>query len=752
MRARIAQLCATVRRARLHRCARETCTALSLHDQVRPDWPARFQRHRVIGTRACIQRGLVKQPARLHSPVLRGLFVSAYHQSQSADGVDETTLPVSNSEAVLEKPTESASGHERTDNPETQALNTRLQLVFEAQESLKIFRAILDEAKGVPFDNSSLLYILRILRRVPLQMSHTKLKLAVSLLQKAIRDGVLVDEFKLAHLMPLARARRKANVVAAVKNIIQKHGQRIRPLTYKGLISHYAACGRVDLMEKAFHESLRVHGFTDAETFVRALTGFLVNDAGDRAMQMWKKMRAPSFPRRILLDPSVLKCGERICNVTNDIEEATWVAAQIEKHGLQSTVVGILEERNRPSWAAADAAHASDRAHIPPETMELNGRLKRALYSRQSLARVQGMLDEAADVSFNLMSLIFLLRMAPQWTQNTARQRLAFAVRVLQRARKQGVYLHPLQFTYLLNLATPCRKVNVIVAVKRLSQAREHRVDSFAYQAMIEHFSACKRPDLMESTFEELIYVHGTPDGATFHKVLSGYLANEKPTAALKVFRRLRTTPFSRKVRVDPELLKCAALICANGCDGVEGPTWIANKFRKLQVAPIGRTLVDLGMAFAHAGEWGEALSHMRWVLRLDKPPSIEQVVSIYISESEARYKPLEALKLTQIFVWADQLVGTKKGEWPTLKRRFAQLLRKFVTDRRLDKWAAETAACHVENLGNSMEHPKYWGLGDTESYFGELLPRVRDTDDDEDSDDYREYPSIFPVEPRRRE
>ncbi|KAA8499339.1 hypothetical protein FVE85_6924 [Porphyridium purpureum] len=234
-------------------------------------------------------------------------------------------------------------------NAETKAFNDWLAIAFRDQVNLHELRRTL-ETSTVPFNEVTVSTVLRIARSVPdgygqdRVMAARRLVFAVRMLQLARKKhDVTFNAHVLTHVLALAKPCRKVNVVIAVQQLVKQHENNLSAMAYNGMISHFARCGRTQLLRNAFYDAVRELGSTiESATFMRTLRGLLSLKDSDAALSVWKVMRSPPFKELLAFDqPDILESGAWVCACAVDAEtdEANWILEQHKKHGIKPTAV-----------------------------------------------------------------------------------------------------------------------------------------------------------------------------------------------------------------------------------------------------------------------------------------------------------------------------------------------------------------------------------------------------------------------------
>ncbi|KAA8490587.1 hypothetical protein FVE85_7848 [Porphyridium purpureum] len=264
-------------------------------------------------------------------------------------------------------------------------------------------------------------------------------------------------------------------------------------------------------------------------------------------------------------------------------------------------------------------------------------------------------------------SVLLLLQIARTLDKEdvTPRQRLAFVLRVIQRAREQlgRPNRHALRknestlITHVLAIARPCGEnaARAVQAVQKVmaqhARLRSLRLSPLAYRGLIGHFSNCARPSLAVDAFYGALRAYGPDAGGalTFVSLIDALLRNELDDAAAIVWEMVRSPPFSECVLMDAALLDAGAhvLLCETSRKHAMAQTetertkssrarskrivemqlferqmneqarWIGTKYRELGVPPRRHALAALTRACIDAGKLGAARAHLQWSARL---------------------------------------------------------------------------------------------------------------------------------------
>ncbi|KAA8492693.1 hypothetical protein FVE85_8200 [Porphyridium purpureum] len=209
----------------------------------------------------------------------------------------------------------------------TRALNDKLQRALFKRTPLSDVERILNAASGVPLSNWTLDFLLRLARYERDSDPRRRLAFAVRMVQVARCDGAELNSYALLQMLPLARTCQKVNVVLSLRNLIERQGHTLSERAYNGLISHYGACHRPDLMFQVFRQRLDMYRGADADAMRSVMYGLLRNKKAKTALEVWKIMRSPPHSESIQVDAGLLECGAYIC-AHGEAEEARWIGAK----------------------------------------------------------------------------------------------------------------------------------------------------------------------------------------------------------------------------------------------------------------------------------------------------------------------------------------------------------------------------------------------------------------------------------------
>ncbi|KAA8491574.1 hypothetical protein FVE85_2589 [Porphyridium purpureum] len=220
-------------------------------------------------------------------------------------------------------------------------------------------------------------------------------------------------------------------------------------------------------------------------------------------------------------------------------------------------------------------------------------------------------------VTFNA-SLMVLAQRLPELALRT---KLSVAIHILRRAQVHNVPLKSHVLRQILALATPLRKVNVVLVVQRLVQLNKSKptlkrhLDQKSYFALVLHWGLCRRQALVDEVLDELLGVHATRDPTVFGKLMVFLLHHEGTDIAAHVWRLLRLPALSAGPKVDASMLRGGALLCAATNNATEAEK-ILRKYRELEMRPSSDTLHVLTSLFIRTGHFDLARELMRWIIR----------------------------------------------------------------------------------------------------------------------------------------
>ncbi|KAA8492689.1 hypothetical protein FVE85_8196 [Porphyridium purpureum] len=339
----------------------------------------------------------------------------------------------------------------------------------------------------------------------------------------------------------------------------------------------------------------------------------------------------------------------------------------------------------------------ASQVRITAETLALNEDLNVALDKRVDLSRVRVILKEAGDhVPIDHRTLTILLRLAKlDLDCDSSREKLRFAVRALQRARKDGVQLSSYTVTHVLYLAQLNRRVNVVLAVKHLVQAQRRKLHDVAYKALIGHLGEVGRPELAEATFREMIAVHGAEaiDAEAFIRVIESFVSNGKPDDALRMWKELRAPPFNATIPVKADILAIGALASSNGCskEFAEEAVRIGALYKENKIYPAVEQLHQLTTACLRAEDFHNTLNFMRWIAggKYMMPSSL---LREYFATCEQLKKQAEVMAVHRVLCNI-KYVDMPQEEWQRFLRSYLFLLYDGVASGRMCEFAAMACA-----------------------------------------------------------
>ncbi|KAA8490305.1 hypothetical protein FVE85_1226 [Porphyridium purpureum] len=568
------------------------------------------------------------------------------------------------------------------------AVNNKLDLVLHDDCSLRKAQDIINQADRDACNFWTLDYSLRIARRAKDATMRQRLRFVVRALQLARENSVAATSFTLSHILALAMPSRKVNLALVVRDMCN---EVLDARAYGGLIALFSTCKRPKLMEEAFVDLLRIYRTADADVFRFMMMGYLACKDARNSMSTWKLMRSPRFASTVQIDQRALELGARVAALANDIDEATWIEKKWVE--LKQQPLDRLHEIRAVAVSPSRLDPSAARRNLHPDTRMLNEQLQVAHDENADLPRVRQLLESAALAPLNTMSLILLFRLfrsMPAMNVMLRHQRLACAVRVLQRARRDGVIFDSYRIMHLTPLAVSLGKVNVLLAVKHIIQHQHHQqLNLLAYKALISHFRSCWRPQLMLDVFYELLQVHGVADADAFTRVLNGLLEERNFDAAWEVWKVLRTPPHSDPglVEITPTLLDTGAWILSRRLDAGEDVKWIVRKYEELGITPTARKVDLLTTAAIRAGLFHDARELMRWSIRCQYVVH-ERSLNLFLSECVSSKQSEELLSLSRVLMDAERLCSTDEDRTAFL-HRYAHVLDEVVEHRKLDPIAA---------------------------------------------------------------
>ncbi|KAA8500090.1 hypothetical protein FVE85_7675 [Porphyridium purpureum] len=373
--------------------------------------------------------------------------------------------------------------------------------------------------------------------------------------------------------------------------------------------------------------------------------------------------------------------------------------------------------------AAPPPSKRVSRRETHPLTLILIDRLKSG-FAKNKNERIEDRFARCLKVAHNApldrRALDLVLLMAEKAENRSFRARLRFAVRMLQKARRdrlrilarhakegrkkfQGerlpqIYSNSLRRLY--KLAEPLRKVNVILAIKRYIEQQEGKsLDADAYHLLIGHFAACDRLDLVEIGLHEALRACRTVSAASFALILRNFLNRQAKDrnhdAAEHVWKMLRAPPFSECVKLDADLIRCGAWVfCFRDVDDADEANWIADKFRELRVPPHIDTLHVLVSALIRGGNFNAACMQMLHMIRLEYKVECKQMYE-YMGACMRRERPEELVRLAHVLMNFKRR-RSQNDEKAAVVRAYLETLYRAGLQDRLDVHPAASCAQRV--------------------------------------------------------
>ncbi|KAA8493340.1 hypothetical protein FVE85_8785 [Porphyridium purpureum] len=267
------------------------------------------------------------------------------------------------------------------------------------------------------------------------------------------------------------------------------------------------------------------------------------------------------------------------------------------------------------------------------------------------------LLLNAIDAPVDADTLISAFRLVTQIPHFQPRAKLAFGVRMLQRARAHNVPLDAHGMRGLVVLAEQCRKVNLTLVVSGMMERQGLRVEDPLQQQMGQWTIAAN--DAIPSDFE-------------FYKLLNILIRDKQAVAAAELwenYRRRALDGTSRAV-INAKFLANGAWISTLRNDIIEA-TWISKTYTELGITPDARSLRLLAATHIHAGQFDAARELMRWMLRLGFVLH-EREIYYYISASmklnpRRRFDGVLA-PLGELFLDAEHLCSSRREQTRVLR------------------------------------------------------------------------------------
>ncbi|KAA8492690.1 hypothetical protein FVE85_8197 [Porphyridium purpureum] len=218
---------------------------------------------------------------------------------------------------------------------------------------------------------------------------------------------------------------------------------------------------------------------------------------------------------------------------------------------------------------------------------------------------------KSTDTPFDTETLDLSLTLAIRvhWSPHA---RLAFGVRMLQRAREQNTPIQWRNIQSIVRLAKSCRKVNVIIAVNRImEQQYEQQQRSLLMQP--------DRTASLEAESTKRVVEHdASVDASVFYKQVGFFLRQQRLAAAVDLWKKFRSQALAtcKSAALKASLLSRGAWICRISRDADEAD-WIGRAYNKHSIRPSARTLSLLTSTQIDAKNFPSARSCMCWINRL---------------------------------------------------------------------------------------------------------------------------------------
>ncbi|KAA8492035.1 hypothetical protein FVE85_3473 [Porphyridium purpureum] len=362
----------------------------------------------------------------------------------------------------------------------------------------------------------------------------------------------------------------------------------------------------------------------------------------------------------------------------------------------------VAEEK--PSKPSKDT---SDKTTMPPPspetvaTLALNESLQVAVRDIDAVGgpvQVEKML-ETSEVRFDGTTLSLSLAVNELLSHRTAHAKLAFAVRMLQRARAHNIFPEVRDFRCVLNLAHRLRKVNVVEVVKKMVLKRKKDrsrlgVDIATYMNLILHLSVCNKPALRDEAIVDLMYVHQQEGPTLFSRLVKYLLKHGQAEAANAAWKMVRAQTLSSGVVVDASILDGGALACAK-MNNIDEMIVVLRKYKELSLTPAARVLQEFTKVCIQAKDFDATRALMRWTNRLpDGEYNIlaEELVAYIRASRNEKGKDHPLCALADILVGTMHLGGSEATRISILRLYF-KTLGTLMADGNLEAPASETLA-----------------------------------------------------------
>ncbi|KAA8493878.1 hypothetical protein FVE85_5015 [Porphyridium purpureum] len=362
------------------------------------------------------------------------------------------------------------------------------------------------------------------------------------------------------------------------------------------------------------------------------------------------------------------------------------------------------------------------------DTKVLNVQLQLALAETPpiTLARVQDILREPryarTQYSEGTLSLLLRIARAAPEGDGDARAPLHFAIKALQTSRTHGVVLDSHILMHVLPLAAPLRKLNLVLAVKRLVQRQdfqlhhEAQLSLVAYHGLLALFGACRRRALVRDVYDEMRLTHINAFNAdTFRCLMHSFVQCKDSRTAFRVWQMLRTEPYATLINVSHNagLLETGALVCAGVAERAAEARWIATTYRNMvpELPLPARTLHHLCWSLVRDGSFAEARALMDWALKVaggvrahENDPLDARCLYTYMHECIEKGASKELLPLAHVLTLPEARthLGANEHDRVQLVREYVRSLDKQVREGLLD---AREAAVYAQRV---FVHWKY--------------------------------------------
>ncbi|KAA8490715.1 hypothetical protein FVE85_4346 [Porphyridium purpureum] len=347
-----------------------------------------------------------------------------------------------------------------------------------------------------------------------------------------------------------------------------------------------------------------------------------------------------------------------------------------------------------------------------PQTISLNRTLRAALRTARAAAggleQIPDLLETTA-APFNHLTVKYALRLTRKMSDKTPRAKLAFAVRVVQRARRDNARLDSYSLLHTLALAKPFRKVNLIRALKRVVEQhhmeQEHQQNNRrhsqaallmeTYFRLVSHWALCGRPALRDASVLEMMRAYQTQDADVFERLLSYLIYRQQTDAAVAIWKLMGAPALPAGQPIDVGLLNAGTLLCSVTHDAAQAQR-IVRKYKEMCFTPKTDVFFVLMSIFIKAKRLDRARKLMRWMSGLVGYKYVlhERELHEYVRIClESGTEAEDLLPLADLLVCTERLCGNAVDRLGFFRAYF-KALQSGVSEGRLSSRVREVADC----------------------------------------------------------